>query len=1815
MIMPARLGAGSARRIRAVALAASAITIAIAVTPAAVGQNIHIDNSGASGGNPTDGKPVNLTVSSAIPATACGVGGSVSPCVYVLSNGGSSDLPPNGVGALGGPITINNTATIGQGDSASTVYGSVPAGIAAVSAGGSPAYTDFGAAVNGAISISNSGLITTGNGNAASAPTVGLVITTTRQVSVPTQSLTFGGGLLAYSAGGVGSPNNGAFDYTALPTGGNAGAITLSNGGTIMIGAYQSWALPPATNAGMLAISIGGDAAADGTTAQGGGGNGGDISILNSGVITTAGRDSPGMSALSQGGGNGLPSASGGYVEGGNGGTVDAYSGGMIATTGDTSPGVVAISSGGNLILSQAKSNGGSAGPVSYSDAAGASITTSGTFSPGLVVSSVAGGLLQTDYREDTRNPPSSGTSGTVSVVVDGAITTTGNASDGLIAQSIGAGGGATSVSPDATSYTLGSPSVALGSTAAAVTVTNNGTISTGGAAAGGAYPQSSTSNPDQDSIGIVAQSIAGGGGVAFLSSGATTTTVGGTAGSTGGGDNNGGGVTVANDGAIATTQFGGDGVLAQSIGGGGGDAKGPSHILGIGGTGGAGGQGGTVSVTNSGMIATSGWQADGMVGQSIGGGGGAGSNASRPLAAVGGSGGSGGAGGAVSMTNGAGGVISAQGDDSVGILAQSIGGGGGIGGKASAWGTVTLPPITIGGAGGSGGTGGAVTVTNLGAIGTGIAALDQGADAIGILAQSIGGGGGTGGVGTATDSGLWAFALALGGTAGGGGGGGGVTVSDGLGPASGSSASAPAAIQPAATITTVGPDAYGIEAQSLGGGGGNGGQSSARASAAVSGSVTEGDVPSFALALAVGGAGGVGGNGAAVTVNLGAAIGTQGQGADAVLAQSIGGGGGAGGDSTALAVSQLQKSGATTLSVSTEVGGNGGGAGNGGAVTVNADAGAIATTGDHAHGILAQSIGGGGGVGGVGDSFARAPTYSDGAISLTIAVGGRGGGGGDGGTVMVNQFATISTAGSGADGIEAQSIGGGGGAADGGTLGTTSKTGSTTNAISGNISIGGDGGAGGAAAAGTSSQAGVTVANAGTITTSGGSAYAILAQSIGGGGGSGGSSDPQAGLGGSNPLDLAGKLYGEGSAIYESFAKYQAGESSGLAGAWGAYSAVGSKSLSLTIGGAGGTGGDGGSVAITNAPAVNPLTGATTTGIAAIATSGAMAHAVVAQSVGGGGGEGGAAQSDPLPGHDVTDVGGYTVTLGGAAGGGGTGGTVLVTNGAPQAFVEAPGQGIIYNGQVSTFGMQSVGIVAQSVGGGGGLGGVGSVGGGTLALVFGGAGGSGSAGGMVTVTNNGAVTTAGADSIGVFAQSVGGGGGYAASAVASTGTDASMTFPGSGGSGAVGGTVSVNQPNGAIATGGARAFGILAQSVGGGGGVGGTGPAAQALSWTHVFGSGHATTSSGNNGGAVNVTLSNNGDIQPYDTGVTTSGAGAWGIVAQSVGGGGGITGDSTVAVATGTPASNIRPADATVAGTSGLAGYGGNIAITIGTGTSVTTTGAQAHGIVAQSIGGGGGIVDGGLISAGGSDYGRGITINVQGEVIASGTGSYGVIAQSLGQGGKWTNVATGSGSGNGAILITLGTGTPSAPGTPINGLVQGGAGAAGILVAGGNADNATTIAAGGELCASLCAPSGSAFVADAATATVTRLINNGTLIGTVSGDITMVNDPATWTTAGVSTVNTITNGIGGVIDIGGRGTATAVINQVAGATQPVLTLGPGSSVLMDADFLHQTHDTLIVNGVLQSAGGTITVRPGTLVPESLSGVLTARAIQGRR
>jgi outer membrane autotransporter protein len=214
------------------------------------------------------------------------------------------------------------------------------------------------------------------------------------------------------------------------------------------------------------------------------------------------------------------------------------------------------------------------------------------------------------------------------------------------------------------------------------------------------------------------------------------------------------------------------------------------------------------------------------------------------------------------------------------------------------------------------------------------------------------------------------------------------------------------------------------------------------------------------------------------------------------------------------------------------------------------------------------------------------------------------------------------------------------------------------------------------------------------------------------------------------------------------------------------------------------------------------------------------------------------------------------------------------------------------------------------------------------LTLTFGGQNGVAGNGGAVAVTTGGPITTSGLDAHGILAQSIGGGGGMA--------VGGQVVLPGGpggpGGASGNGGNVAVQlNPGTAILTAGKGAYGIIAQSIGGGGGFAGD----PSLVHDYQTGTALAVKSNAGNGGAVSISA----DLAR----IQTTGDYAPAIFAQSIGGGGGLV--------------NYNNADGSqnkiqARGTAGGAGSGGDIFIDL-IGSMVSASGAGAPGIFAQSDG----------------------------------------------------------------------------------------------------------------------------------------------------------------------------------------------------------------------------------------------------------------------
>ena len=714
------------------------------------------------------------------------------------------------------------------------------------------------------------------------------------------------------------------------------------------------------------------------------------------------------------------------------------------------------------------------------------------------------------------------------------------------------------------------------------------------------------------------------------------------------------------------------------------------------------------------------------------------------------------------------------------------------------------------------------------------------------------------------------------------------------------------------------------------------------------------------------------------------------------------------------------------SISLGLNLGGAGGKGNTGGDVTVD-NGGIIHTKGEGSFGILAQSIGGGGGNGGVVLSANILMKSKD--KSPLISIGGIGGAGNDGGHVIVNNSGRIFTEGRNADGIVAQSIGGGGGNAG---LGIA-LTGDLKTLVGSNLMsllVGAIGGG----TAGVGGQ--VDVIHSGDITVTGAGSQAIVAESINGGGGH-------------VHFDLSGITVPSISAAVPGLVLPNFGELDGfpnLVAGEPVNKPVDPVIVAARAGASDASHMNGGKVNIS-------ITGT-------IGAGGDYGAGVTVRSVGGGGGaidlSGKIVTPEPAPAGWVSAQIIYAIALG-------------AKNSSDSSGADISSA---HTGQIVTTGKGSNGVVLQSIGGGGGSAlvdlqteSVSLID--SVRLGLGAVGTSNSDGGNVSRTQTGAVFTTNDMAHGALVQSIGGGGGSAIAhvalitppvaspasiagrqhvdgwqeslalspaAVPATLAPAIVSLGATGGSGNDGGAVNLSFTGGFMTT-GARANGLIVQSIGAGGGE----VILDGLQASSIILGGQA----GASGSGGNVTLANNGQV-------ITQGLGANGIVLQSIGGGGGaVFGAGT------SPTLTLSTANS---------GNGGAVRLTQ-TG-DVAVLGGGAYGILAQSLGGGGGLVDGLFAgTAGGVGRGSTIDLSINGQVFAPGAGSTAVAAQSLGS------------LGGGSIIIDA------------LGSLRGGSGSGvGVLIDGGH-DNLLTSRT------SLSAVSGLAVVGTSGNDTV---VNNGLAVG---------------------------------------------------------------------------------------------------------------------
>ncbi len=1770
----------------------------------------------------------NVTVNLPGSTVSNGLGAAIS----AISKGGAGGVATHGGGGAGGQATgasVSNTGNVNV-----TLEGSGRfAGVQAISQGGGGASGSEGAdnagGGSGSASVVNSGSVTmdwTWSGSSAGAPALYGILAQSNSGDGGDSSEDKDGG-----AGGVGyasdlhanvtlnpggkitvnqsgTPPGAGAGVAAMLIGGNGGNATSDNdgvhggaggnAGAIQVGAPASSAAVQINNTDTNVATSGDKLPALMISAQGGAGAGnfnsgsysdrnggsggqagdGSVQVATSGsgvTLSTNGKNASGIQASLRGGSGG----NGGYYtgdlfgfgssnagDGGAGGNVGELNvdlnGGQsslltITTTGESSPGVYALLQGGAAGAGGALDgsigggrggdggDGGSTGNMAV-HLHGTQVSTQGGSAYGVIAQNwgadgnAGGSSHQTDAIGSAGGK--GGSSGSVIVAQDSysSIDTRGDDASGMLAQTqSGAGGNAGAANGEISSSGGGG---GAGGASGTVTVTNAGAITTAGTSA----------------RGILALSMAGGGGSGSSGYGIFYSGAG-----TGGNAGQVGAVNVTHLGTITTTGDAAQGILTQSLGGAGGaGGSAGGLVVALGGDSANNpfeSNANTVTVTNSSAgITTSGVSSIGVLAQSIGGGGGDGGS-SNSMVSIGASGGKGGHGSTATATFDSS-TITTRGDNAHGVVTQSIGGGGGNAGNAS--GIALFTSVSIGGTGGSGGDGGTALVT----LDNNSKIVSSGSKAAGVVAQSIGGGGGTGGQATTTtvEPGI-AVAVALGGTGGAAGDGSQATLQ-----MSGSTISTGQISQlmdgtcsdPCLDGNQLPVDAFGAVVQSIGGGGGLGGNAAARALAIAVPVTPSGSQVSMSAAVSLGGAGGAGGNGgdASFEANQGASITTRGQGAHGLLVQSIGGGGGTGGDSSSLAASLGYGSsvpdGANALSLNAtfSLGGSGGASGNGGttwtvlggtidnsSVTPDAQGTAqssITTYGDYANGITAQSIGGGGGNAGAGSgntqSFGSGSEYS-----ANITLGSTGGAGGTGGQVRADVLSTgaINTYGSSAIGVLAQSIGGGGGTSQGGSINLIGAIKSVSPAL--NVEVGKTGGAGGAGGE-------VTVNVAGSITTAGGDAAGVMAQSIGGGGGNGGSAGSDASF--DNPILDSIKARGAASGMIKALLNQQ-------------LSVTVAPTLTVAVGGAGGSANTGGDVT------VNLDSGG------AIATGGDWSTGIFAQSVGGGGGKGGAAYATGTGSLDPQKLRfSNNVAVGGGGGSGSHGGSVTAN---------------LSGGSISTAGFGAAGILAQSVGGGGGHGANGSdgfLGAMALGLAFAGSGGAGGSGGAVnlsTTSPGNKISTTGEAGFGAVLQSVGGSGGFAGAGSSirlavfedpipaidlTTGGDETNASNG------VGGAVQFqDQGSIQIGTSGNNAFGILAQSVGGGGGI-------MANSQSQFVNSGGINASiygtqqevaGQSDGGAVTVNFGGSSTL-------TTKGAGAHGILAQSVGGGGGIVGLPD--------AGAVLTLDRTKAGTlKGGNGGGGNVSVS--NAGSVQATGAGAVAILAQSVGGSGGLqvgTDGKSVyagSAGSSTINSAtVTVNVAGSASSTGDGGIGIFAQNAG--------------GSGGVSLT------------VDGQVTGGGGSGTAIWTDATSTSTLTVNSSGQVLAN-------GDNAILATTSALNVTNDGTIAGSSTLNGGTMNNQGTYSTGAQFEGDLVNNGL---VALGGREGRLAGHQRSTFAPTTLtgsFTQNGSGTLQVGTDFNTGEADSLQINGPAALDGG-LRASARALLPNRELHVLTVNGTQ---
>ncbi|WP_415823411.1 autotransporter domain-containing protein, partial [Achromobacter aegrifaciens] len=340
--------------------------------------------------------------------------------------------------------------------------------------------------------------------------------------------------------------------------------------------------------------------------------------------------------------------------------------------------------------------------------------------------------------------------------------------------------------------------------------------------------------------------------------------------------------------------------------------------------------------------------------------------------------------------------------------------------------------------------------------------------------------------------------------------------------------------------------------------------------------------------------------------------------------------------------------------------------------------------------------------------------------------------------------------------------------------------------------------------------------------------------------------------------------------------------------------------------------------------------------------------------------------------------------------------------------------------------------------------------------------------------------------------------------------------------------------------------------------------------------------------GGAVTLTLNAGSHI-------STSGAGSHGLIAQSIGGGGGIAGDTSKGLQ--------LDSGGWTPGSGQTGGNGNGGAVNLNVASNITTQGAYAFGVIAQSIGGGGGLggnaaggFAGSTAGAGSTGSGGNVTLTQSGSIAATGAGATGIFAQSAGP------------QGSGQVAVT------------VDGSVSGGtgAGAYGVWIV-GDKQNTLTVGSAGMIIAGA---GGSAVRYDGAALQQAKTVsflasapgaslsvnNAGTVLGNIecgggAGGIACNVWNAASGTLSDATLYQANIDNAGLVAIGRSGAFDTL--TVTGN----FNLQAGGLLQADVDFANLKSPSMVVQGDTR-LNGQVNVQPITLLPDH---EVTVATLQG--